>query len=78
MKKIICQNLQNRARQWSKLEAGTDLAVLDAGDDSLYRYDQMDALSCENSSMQMGTNGTSYYFSVASAEHWQISLMKCI
>ena len=49
-----------------KLESGTDLAVLDTGDDSLYRYDQLDALSCDNSSMYMGTNGTSYYFSVAS------------
>lgn len=49
-----------------KLESGTDLAVLDTGDESVYRYDQLDALSYDNSSMYMGTNGTSYYFSVAS------------
>ena len=48
------------------LESGTDLAVLDTEDDSVYRYDQLDALSCENSAMHMGTNSTSYYFSVAS------------
>lgn len=50
-----------------KLETGVDLAVLDTGDDSIYRYDQMDASSSENSSMQMGTNSTAYYFSVASS-----------
>ncbi|MBU5482341.1 YfhO family protein [Blautia sp. MSJ-19] len=50
-----------------KLETGTDLAVLDTEDASLYRYDQMGANSCENSSMQTGTNSTAYYFSVASA-----------
>lgn len=49
-----------------KLESGTDLAVLDTEDDSVYRYDQFDALSYDNSSMHMGTNGTSYYFSLAS------------
>lgn len=51
-----------------KLEAGTDLAVLDTEDGALYRYDQLDALSCENSSMHMGTNSTAYYFSVASGD----------
>lgn len=50
-----------------KLETGVDLAVLDTRDDSIYRYDQMDASSSENSSMQMGTNSTAYYFSVASS-----------
>lgn len=49
-----------------KLESGTDLAVLNTGDDSVFRYDQFDALSYDNSSMQMGTNSTAYYFSVAS------------
>ena len=50
-----------------KLETGVDLAVLDTEDESVYRYDQMDATSSENSSMQMGTNSTAYYFSVASS-----------
>ena len=50
-----------------KLETGVDLAVLDTEDDSIYRYDQMDASSSENSAMQMGTNSTAYYFSVASS-----------
>lgn len=48
-----------------KLETGTDLAVLDTEDSSLYRYDQMGTHTYENSSMQMGTNSVSYYFSVA-------------
>ena len=48
-----------------KLETGTDLAVLDTEDSSLYRYDQMGTHTYENSSMQMGTNSASYYFSVA-------------
>lgn len=39
--------------------------MLDTGDKALYRYDQLDALSYDNSAMQMGTNGTSYYFSMA-------------
>ena len=66
LEKDYLSEFAEQGEAMSKLEAGTDLAVLDAGDDSLYRYDQMDALSCENSSMHMGTNGTSYYFSVAS------------
>ena len=49
-----------------KLETGTDLAVLNTNDTSLYRYDQMGTHTYENSSMQTGTNSTAYYFSVAS------------
>ena len=66
LEKDYLSEFAEQGEAMSKLEAGTDLAVLDAGDDSLYRYDQMDALSCENSSMHMGTNVTAYYFSVAS------------
>ena len=66
LEKDYLSEFAEQGEAMSKLEAGTDLAVLDAGDNSLYRYDQMDALSCENSSMHMGTNGTAYYFSVAS------------
>ena len=66
LEKDYLSEFAEQGEAMSKLEAGTDLAILDAGDDSLYRYDQMDALSCENSSMHMGTNGTAYYFSVAS------------
>ena len=50
-----------------KLETGVDRAVLSTKDPSVYRYDQMDTNSSENSSMQMGTNSTAYYFSVASS-----------
>lgn len=50
-----------------KLETGVDRAVLSTDDPSVYRYDQMDTNSSENSSMQMGTNSTAYYFSVASS-----------
>ena len=50
-----------------KLETGVDRAVLSTDDLSVYRYDQMDTNSSENSSMQMGTNSTAYYFSVASS-----------
>lgn len=57
----------DRGMAMEKLEAGTDLAVLDTDDNSVFRYDQMDALSYDNSSMQMGTNNTAYYFSVASS-----------
>lgn len=50
-----------------ELETGVDRAVLSTDDPSVYRYDQMDTNSSENSSMQMGTNSTAYYFSVASS-----------
>lgn len=50
-----------------KLETGVDRAVLSTDDPLVYRYDQMDTNSSENSSMQMGTNSTAYYFSVASS-----------
>ena len=50
-----------------KLETGVDRTVLSTDDPSVYRYDQMDTNSSENSSMQMGTNSTAYYFSVASS-----------
>ena len=50
-----------------KLETGVDRAVLSTDDPSVYRYDQMDTNSSENSSMQMGTNSTAYYFSVANS-----------
>ena len=49
-----------------KLESGADRAVLDTGDPSIFRYDQFEALSYDNSAMHMGTNSTAYYFSVAS------------
>lgn len=49
----------------SKLESGADMAVLDTGDDSVYRYDQYASSAYDNSAMQMGTNSTAYYFSVA-------------
>lgn len=48
-----------------KLESGADKAVLATGDDSVYRYDQYGSLPYDNTSMQMGTNSTAYYFSVA-------------
>lgn len=57
----------DRGKALEKLESGTDLAVLDTDDPSVFRYDQLDALSYGNSSMHMGTNSTSYYFSLASS-----------
>lgn len=48
-----------------KLESGADKAVLATGDEALYRYDQYGSLPYDNTSMQMGTNSTAYYFSVA-------------
>ncbi len=48
-----------------KLESGADMAVLDTGDESIYRYDQYGSLPYDNTSMRMGTNSTAYYFSVA-------------
>ena len=66
MEKDYLSEFADRGEAMETLESGTDLAVLDTEDDSVYRYDQLDALSCENSAMHMGTNSTSYYFSVAS------------
>ena len=66
MEKDYLSEFADRGKAMETLESGTDLAVLDSEDTSVYRYDQLDALSCENSSMHMGTNSTSYYFSVAS------------
>lgn len=48
-----------------KLESGADKAVLATEDTSVYRYDQYGSLPYDNTSMQMGTNSTAYYFSVA-------------
>ena len=64
MEKDYLSEFADRGKAMETLESGTDLAVLDSEDTSVYRYDQLDALSCENSSMHMGTNSTSYYFSV--------------
>lgn len=65
LEKDYLSEFSDQGEALKKLESGTDLAVLDTGDDSLYRYDQLDALAYDNSAMQMGTNGTSYYFSMA-------------
>ena len=46
-----------------KLESNTDKAVLNTGDQGVYRYDQYGALPYDNTSMYMGTNSTAYYFS---------------
>lgn len=65
LEKDYLSEFSNQGEALKKLESGTDLAVLNTEDTSLFRYDQLDALSYDNSSMQMGTNGTSYYFSLA-------------
>lgn len=46
-------------------ESNTDKAVLNTGDQGVYRYDQYGALPYDNTSMYMGTNSTAYYFSLA-------------
>lgn len=51
----------------AKLESNTDKAVLATGDNGVYRYDQYDSLPYDNTSMYMGTNSTSYYFSLANS-----------
>ncbi|MGN8887784.1 YfhO family protein [Blautia sp. HCP28S3_G10] len=66
MEKDYLSEYAEKGEALEKLEAGTDFAVLETGDKTVYRYDQLDSLTYDNSSMQMGTNGTSYYFSVAS------------
>ena len=54
------------------------LAVLDAGDDSVYRYDRDGMRSAVKTlPCRRGPTGLSYYFSVASGDIWQIFLMKC-
>lgn len=68
LEKDYLSEFSDQGEALEKLESGTDLAVLDTGDDSLYRYDQLDALSYDNSAMQMGTNGTAYYFSMAGGD----------
>lgn len=60
-----------------KLESNTDKAVLNTGDQGVYRYDQYGALPYDNTSMYMGTNSTAYYFSLANGSISQF-LMKCI
>lgn len=55
----------DRGEVYEKLESGADLAVLDTGDSSVYRYDQYGSLPYDNTAMQMGTNSAAYYFSVA-------------
>lgn len=77
MEKDYLSEFADRGEAMKTLESGTDLAVLDTEDTSVYRYDQLDALSCENSAMHMGTNSTSYYFSVASGSIGEF-LTKCI
>lgn len=57
----------DRGGVYDKLESGADLAVLDTEDPSIYRYDQYGSLPYDNTSMQMGTNSASYYFSVANS-----------
>ena len=47
------------------LQTGADLAIVGSGDTNIYRYDQIGTEHMENSSMEMGTHSTSYYFSVA-------------
>ena len=66
MEKDYLSEFTDTGEAMEKLASGTDQAVLNTEDDSVYRYDQFDALSYDNSSMQMGTNSTAYYFSVAS------------
>ncbi len=55
----------DRGEAYEKLESGADMAVLDTGDSSVYRYDQYGSLPYDNTAMQMGTNSAAYYFSVA-------------
>ena len=50
----------------SQLETPADLTILASGDTNLYRYDQAGTEHTENSGLQMGTHGVSYYFSIAS------------
>lgn len=54
-----------RGEALNKLESGTDEAVLAAKDPGLYRCDQYGTSPYNNTSMYMGTNSTSYYFSLA-------------
>ena len=58
-KKITCQNLRK------KLQAGPDKAIRSMDDSAVTRYDQYKTGSYVNTAMYMGTNSTSYYFSVA-------------
>ena len=51
MEKDYLSEFADRGKAMETLESGTDLAVLDSEDTSVYRYDQLDALSCENSSI---------------------------
>ena len=48
-----------------KLQSGPDKAILSMDDSAVTRYDQYKTGSYVNTAMYMGTNSTSYYFSVA-------------
>ena len=59
-------DFSNQGETLDNLQTGADLTVLASGDTNIYRYDQIGTEHVENSSMEMGTHSTSYYFSVAS------------
>ena len=66
--KIRLENAMLLFIEITGLKQINDVYGMKTGDESVYRYDQMGTHSYENSSMQTGTNGTSYYFSVASGD----------
>ena len=57
------QSLKDQALE--KLQSGPDKAIRSMDDSAVTRYDQYKTGSYVNTAMYMGTNSTSYYFSVA-------------
>lgn len=63
--KDYLSEFENRNQALEALESGPDKEIKDLEDSSSSRYDQYKTGSYVNSAMYMGTNSTSYYFSVA-------------
>ena len=63
--KDYLSEFEEKDQALEKLQAGPDKAIRSMDDSAVTRYDQYKTGSYVNTAMYMGTNSTSYYFSVA-------------
>ena len=63
--KDYLSEFEEKDQALEKLQSGPDKAIRSMDDSSVTRYDQYKTGSYVNTAMYMGTNSTSYYFSVA-------------
>ena len=64
-KKDYLSEFEEKDQALEKLQSGPDKAIRSMDDSAVTRYDQYKTGSYVNTAMYMGTNSTSYYFSVA-------------